>query len=205
MNRKKLRHIKTTKNSFKIPKGYFETVEDAVMTKIAVKKFSEKEGYTSPKGYFDSLEDSILKKIHEQKANQSAVPLSKKTGFAMPENYLNTVEDKVTTKVHEESKKVKVINLKTVILKRIIPFVAAASVLLLIVVNYNSKTSSFETLASTDIEQWIENDLITLDTYEIADVYNDTELESSSLFTENEDEVLNYLDGTDIESLLIEN
>ena len=205
MKRKKLQHIKPTENSFKIPKGYFETVEDAVMAKIAVENFPEKEGYASPQGYFDGLEDAVLKKIREEKANQSAASLTKKTGFSIPDNYLDTVEDKIASKVYEESKEVKVIDLKSIILKRIVPFVAAASVLLLIVVNYNSRTPSFETVASTDIEQWIENDLITLDTYEIADVYNDTELESSSLFTETEDDVLDYLNGTDIESLLIEN
>jgi len=194
----KLQHIKTTKPGFKVPKGYFDTVEDAVFTKLSTEEFPEKEGFSAPDSYFSDLEDNVLKKIQGEKS-------SKQTGFSIPKDYLQTVEDTITARLDDANRPTKVIDFKSVILKRIIPFAAAASLLLFVVVKYNSKTVGFDTVASAEIEQWIENDLIALDTYEIADVYKDIELENSVLFSEDENELLEYLDGTDIESLLIEN
>ncbi len=203
MNKGKLQHIKPTENSFKVPKGYFDTVEDAVFAKLTAEKLSDKDGYSTPKTYFDTVEDSVLEKIEKENSSQSAIPIGSKTGFTIPENYLTIIEDTVITKLNDDTKPVKVIGLKTIILKRIVPFAAAAAVLLLVYINYNTKTTSFDSVTSTDIEQWIENDLIIFDTYEIAEVYNDTELNNTTIFAE--DELLEYLDGTDIESLLLEN
>lgn len=205
MNKDKLKHIKPTENSFKVPKGYFDTVEDAVFAKLSAEKLSDKEGFSTPDSYFDSVEDNVLEKIKKGKSLQSTFPANKQTGFSIPENYLNTVEDTITTKLHDDTKQVKVIDFRTVLLKRIVPFAAAAAVLLLVYINYNTKTISFDSVAFTDIEQWIENDLITFDTYEIAEIYSDTELENSIFFEEDENELIEYLDGTDIESLLLEN
>jgi hypothetical protein len=204
MKRNKLKHIKPTENSFKVPKGYFDTVEDAVLAKLSAEKLSDKEGFSTPEIYFENIEDSVLERIKKERSSQSALPANKQTGFSIPENYLNTVEDTITAKLNDDTKQVKVINFRTVLLKRIVPF-AAAAVLLLVYINYNPKTTSnsFDTLALSDIEQWIENDLITFDSYEIAEVYNDTELENATIF--DEDELVEYLDGMDIESLLLEN
>ncbi|MCF6348132.1 MAG: hypothetical protein L3J20_07525 [Flavobacteriaceae bacterium] len=205
MKKDRLQHIKSTKSSFKVPKGYFDTVEDAVFTKLSTKKLSEKEGFSMPDSYFNTVEDRVLEKIKKENSSQSAIPIGSQTGFTIPENYLTTIEDIVTTKLNDDTKPVKVIGFKAFLLKRVIPFAAAAAVLLLVYINYNAKTSSnsFDTVAYSDIEQWIENDLITFDTYEIAEVYNDIELENATIFAE--DELLEYLDGTDIESLLLEN
>ncbi len=205
MNKDKLKHIKPTENSFKVPKGYFDTVEGAVFAKLSAEKLSEKEGFSTPDSYFDSVEDNVLEKIKKGESLQSTLPANKQTGFSIPENYLNTIEDTVTAKLNDDTKQVKVIDFRTVLLKRIVPFASAAAVLLLIYINYNTKKISFDNVASTDIEQWIENDLITFDTYEIAEVYNDIELENSILFEGDENELIEYLDGTDIESLLLEN
>ena len=203
MKRKKLKHIKPTKNNFKVPKGYFDAVEDSVLAKLTAEKLSHKDGYAAPDSYFDTIEDRVLAKIKKEKSSQSSLPTNKQTGFSIPENYLETVEDSITAKLNDDENPIKVIDFKTFVLTRIVPFAAAAAVLLLVYINYNTKTTSFDTVASTDIEEWIENDLITLDIYEIAEVYNDSELENTTIFAE--DEVLEYLDGTDIESLLLEN
>ena len=205
MNKDKLKHIKPTENSFKIPKGYFDTVEDTVFAKLSAEKLSDKEGFSTPETYFDNIEDSVLERIKEEKSLQSTLPANKQTGFSIPENYLKTVEGTIITKLNDDKKPVRVIDFRTVLLKRIVPFTAAAAVLLLVYINYNTKTTSFDSIASTDIEQWIENDLIIFDTYEIAEVYNDTELENSILYKGDENELMEYLDGTDIESLLFEN
>ncbi len=203
MKRDKLQHIKPTKNSFKIPKGYFDTVEDAVFAKLTTEKLSDKEGFSTPDSYFDTVADNVLEKIEKEKSYLSTLTLDKQTGFKTPENYLESVEETTIAKLNNEKKSVKVINFRSILLKRVIPLVAAASITLLLILNYNSKPLTFENVASTEIEQWIENDLIVFDTYEIAEVYNDTELENTIIFAE--DELVEYLDGTDIESLLLDN
>ncbi len=204
MKKGKLQHIKSTKSGFKTPKGYFDTVEDAVFAKLSTEKLSEKEGFSTPDSYFDTVESNVLEKIQKEESNQAILPIDKQTGFKIPENYLESVEDTIITKLDYEKKPVKVIDFKSIILKRIIPFAAAASFVLFIVLNYNnSEETIFDNIASTEIEQWIENDLIILDTYEIAEVYNDIELENTTIFAE--DELLEYLNGTDVESLLLEN
>ena len=192
MKKNSLKHIKFNKNPFKIPKGYFDAVENDVFAKISSENFPKKEGFSSPTGYFKDVENKILTKIGKEKS-----------GFAIPENYLETLEDKVIAKISNDKRPVKVIDFKSIILNRVLPFAVAASLLLIIYINYNNKTTSFDSIASTDIERWIEDDLVTFDTYEIAEVYRDTQIENQDIFAE--DELEEYLNGMDVESLLYEN
>ena len=199
MKKKKLKHIKSTKNSFKVPQGYFETIEDAVFAKLAAEKLPKKEGFLVPDTYFETIEDGVLKKIQEEKKQSQ-------TGFSVPTTYLETIEDTVFTRLTEENtiRQSKVISLKTIILKRVIPLAAAASLALFMIIKYTSQpTVDFESIASAEIEQWIDEDLVTFDTYEIAEVYNDIDLDDTTIF--EEDELVDYLNGTDVESLLLEN
>lgn len=196
MKKNSLKHIKFKENPFKIPKGYFDALENDVFAKIKSENFPKKEGFSSPPRYFKNVENNILTKISEDKNEE-------KSGFAIPENYLETIEDKVIAKISNDKRPVKVVAFKSIFLNRVLPFAVAASLLLIIYINYNNKTTSFDSIASTDIERWIEADLVTLDTYEIAEVYKDTQIENQDIFAE--DELEEYLNGTDVESLLYEN
>ena len=196
MKKNSLKHIKFKENSFKIPKGYFDAVENDVFAKMSSENFPKKEGFSSPAKYFDGVENNVLNKIGAEKNKE-------KSGFAIPENYLETIEGNVIAKLSNDNRPVKVIDLKSIILKRVLPFAVAASLLLIIYINYDNKTTGFESIAATDIERWIENDLVMLDTYEIAEVYKDTKIENQDIFAE--DELEEYLNGTDVESLLYEN
>ena len=196
MKKNSLTHKKFKENSFKIPKGYFDAVENDVFAKMSSENFPKKEGFSSPDIYFDGVEENVLNKIREEKNKEQS-------GFTIPENYLETIEENVIAKLSNENRPVKVIDLKSILLNRVLPFAVAASLLLIIYINYNNKTTSFESVASSDIEQWIENDLVTLDIYEIAEVYNVTEIENQDIFAVEELE--DYLNGMDVESLLYDN
>lgn len=190
MKKGKLQHIK--KPGFKTPNGYFNTLEDAVFAKVSSDKLPAKEGFEVPDNYFDAVEDSVFEKINTEK---------NETGFKIPENYLETVEDNVFKNLNNQPK---VIDFKTIFLKRVIPIAAAASLLLFIFINYNQTSDvDLDQLASTEIEQWIDDDLITFDTHEITEVFDDIELESQPVF--EDEELMDYLNGTDIESLILEN
>jgi hypothetical protein len=76
----------------------------------------------------------------------------------------------------------------------------AASLLLFFIVNYNNNEYNIENVATSEIDTWIEEDLITLEAYQIAEVFSDVNL-NEEIDSEDE-ELLEYLNGTDIESIL---
>ena len=65
MNKEKLHNIK--ENGFKVPEGYFDSLEDNIMSELKLKDQVNTSGYTTPDNYFEALEDSILDKVSEEK------------------------------------------------------------------------------------------------------------------------------------------
>ncbi len=182
-------------NGFKTPEGYFEGVEDSIFTKLSVQQFPEKEGFDLPLNYLETVEERVLKTI----VNDTNL---KKESLNIPEGYFDTIEDRVFKKIQQDTiEQPKVINLKSRLIKVIAPIAIAASLLLMIVLNNNSDGYTIEDLAASDIEEWLEDDLISFDSYEIAEVYHDVSLENE--FSTDDLEVLNYVNGTDIESVLL--
>lgn len=75
---KDLKHIKD--QGFKVPKDYFETLEDQIMSNIALDtQISKAEipGFETPKDYFNTLEDNIFNKL-ETPQETKIIPLFKK-------------------------------------------------------------------------------------------------------------------------------
>jgi hypothetical protein len=75
---KDLKHIKD--QGFKVPKDYFETLEDQIMSNIALDTQipkAETPGFDTPKGYFNTLEDNIFNKL-ETPQETKVIPLFKK-------------------------------------------------------------------------------------------------------------------------------
>ena len=64
MKKNKLHNIKET--GFKVPKDYFDSVEDNVFHAIKLKELSEESGFKTPDNYFDTIEDAILSKVSEK-------------------------------------------------------------------------------------------------------------------------------------------
>jgi hypothetical protein len=196
MKKRELEHKKLKETGFKAPDGYFDTVEDAIFAQIATEKFPGKEGFTVPPSYFKEVENNVLKKLDQEKTQ-------KVTGHKIPEAYFETIEDRVIAKLKDEKPVAKVIDFRSILLKRIIPFAAAASLLLFLVLNSIHEDISLENVATTEIEQWIENDLIALDAYEIAEVYSDVELDNQDIFAD--EEIMDYLDDMNVEKIILEN
>ncbi|MDH5412794.1 MAG: hypothetical protein OEW87_01535 [Flavobacteriaceae bacterium] len=196
MRKSKLEHRKLKEKGFKAPDGYFDKVEDEIFARLTTEKFPKKIGFSVPSSYFKNVENSVLKKLGKEN-------IQTETGQKIPEAYFESIEDRVFAKLKNEKPEVKVISFRSVLLKRIIPFAAAASLLLFFILNSNRDTISLDNVASTEIELWIENDLITLDTYEIADVYSDIELDNQDYF--GDEEIIDYLDDMNLESIILEN
>ncbi len=75
MKQNKLHNIKKT--GFKAPEDYFNTLEDAILSDIKLKKTSSDSGFKLPENYFDTLEDKIIDKV-STKAPTKVVPLFRK-------------------------------------------------------------------------------------------------------------------------------
>ena len=170
-------------------------------------------GFTVPKAYFDNLEDQIEqkmdhtdiipKKVTEQQPKPNNVftldQIGKDHGFKTPDGYFDEVEPKT-----KRVKKTKIVTLKNNY-TRILALSIAASVLLFIgITNMNRSENEKSQMVFQDEEyiEWIESDLVELNSYEIAEAFYDVELDQV-LYPE--DEVEEYLNSVDIEQLILEN
>jgi hypothetical protein len=182
-----LKQLKSSGPGFSVPKGYFKSLEDQIDHTISSldPNHKEKEGDTNP----------------SQKSHSSfnLDQIGKDPGFKVPEGYFDTIQSK-TTKL--EKTKVIPLNGKFI---RILSLSIAASILLFFGLSYfNSSENITGQLTFQDEEfiDWIESDLADPNSYEIAEAFNDVELEHM-LFSE--EEVDEYLNSVDIENLILEN
>jgi len=190
----KLYELQQLNNGFSIPKDYFGTVEDAVFLKFSKDKLDNTIPFKTPDNYFLTIEDRVFDKIK-----------SEETAFSIPKGYFDTVEDNVFKKLHTETK---VIDFKTRFIKTFLPIAAAASLLLFVTLqllnNNNDNTDLFANMELSEIENWIDNGSLEFDSYQIAAVYNDTDLEDIELDQQySDDNLMDYLDDIDIESLIL--
>lgn len=170
-------------------------------------------GFTLPDGYFDNLENRLSKKaltnalldnekslhqLHIIRPNELKIN-SKKTGFKVPENYFDQLESRFDKS--DEVKK-SVGKVRTL---RLISMSIAASILLFFGIQFmndGQQNTNMVVIENEEIADWVADDLITFNTYDIAEAFSDVELEQT-LYT---DEAVNdYLDFMDIESLILEN
>tara|TARA_R110002073_G_scaffold4213_1_gene27897 strand:- start:36324 stop:36926 length:603 start_codon:yes stop_codon:yes gene_type:complete len=187
--------LKKQGSGFKTPEGYFETVETAVLSELKLEKLPSKEGFKTPKNYFDTLEAAVLQELKTTKQ-------TKETRFDVPTNYFDSVEDRVFEKLENvQSTSTNIISIKSILLKKVLPLAIAASLLLLVVLNYNTTPNyTIDNVADVEVTNWIEEGYITLDTDQIAEVFNDVALTDNLNF--EDEELIDYLNGTDIESIL---
>lgn len=160
----------------------------------------QKSGFSAPENYFDSVENSVFTKIKEQS-------FSKENAFTTPENYFNNFEDSLFAKIDFPKKEVKVISLKSRLLK-IIPTAAAASVLLFIGLNIFtfSETNSFDNISSEEMENWLDESYVKNNTSIINFV--DADFKESNVLEEDssikDEDIFEYLNTIDSSTLLTE-
>lgn len=152
-------------------------------------------GFNVPKNYFEGIELRIEKKLD----------LNGESSFSTPKGYFDSIEDQVFDKINNTSK---VIQLKDRITKVAIPLLAASLLLIFTLKSVNSDPSSdvFAKINDVEIENWIENGELELSTYEIAALYSDSNFDELELENEfNDDELIDYLEDIDVESLILTN
>ena len=159
-----------------------------------------KSGFSTPENYFESVENSVF-------SNIKAATFSKENVFTAPDNYFTNFEDSLFANIDFPKKEVKVISLKSRILK-IIPAAAAASILLFIGLNTLtfSETTSFESISSEEMENWLDESYIKNNTSIINFV--DADFKSSNVLEEDSsiegEDIFEYLNTIDSSTLLTE-
>lgn len=185
-------------SGFKVPHDYFDAVEDAVFSTIKEEEFEgeiSKNTFKTPKKYFDTVEDLVITRL-------KAESIQNQKDSQMPADYFDTIEDKVMVQI-KEPKKTITLNTFT---KFIAPIAIAASLLLIFILNSTPKQVTFESLATSEIEQLIDEGIIDIDTDLVTATFTDVELQTeefNSFISDNE--ALEYLSDEDLEILLYEN
>jgi len=154
-------------------------------------------GFKAPDEYFEGFEERLFSKLKE-------ADLPKKHGFDVPDGYFEDLEERILQNIAQE-KAVKVIPFfkrKT--------FLYAASVAAcaaLVFSIYTGNTDGVESLRIADVEAYINGDAMDLDSYDIAQLLSEDELDDltieNDLFSQEslEDYLIENLDDT---TLLIE-
>ena len=180
---------------------------------ILHKSGSNSTGFTIPEGYFDKVENSLSQKFLSNEMSDKTKSLNhlhiikpnelrinrKETGFEVPENYFEQFETEFHNTIEAKTASGKVLRL------RLISMSVAASILLFFGIQFMNKgqqNASLVVVQNEEIANWIAEDLVTFDTYDIAEAFSDVELEETLYADEA---VYDYLDFIDIESLIIEN
>lgn len=197
--------LKSKSEGFKLPQNGLEEVENEVISSLISAKLKGLTGNENPfkvhPSYFNEVEDAIFDKL----SSSNRI----KNKLKVPENYFENIEENVlnkikTAKIEHQSK---VISFRSRVIKISATIAVAASLALLFILNPINKTEriSFDSLAISDIESWIENDRMDLDAYQIAAVYNEVELTPKVISTSiDETELESFLRNQDIEVLLYE-
>ncbi len=192
----KLNELKKLGSGFKVPNTYFESIEHVVFLKKHIDNLERESPFEVPKDYFKTVEDKV---IHTIKSN------NQENNFSIPENYFETLEDSVFEKIRREPK---IRRLKNRFVKTFIPL-AAASLLLFVTFQLFNNTSSTDLLANlevSEIENWIDNGDLELDSYEIAAIYENVDFEELEINQQyNDEHLIKYLNDIDIESLYLTN
>jgi hypothetical protein len=154
-------------------------------------------GFKAPDDYFESFEERLFNKLKETE-------LPKKHGFDVPDGYFENLEERILQNVAQE-KTVKVIRLFK--RKTFIYAISVAACAALVFSIYTGNTGKVEPLRIADIEAYIDGDAMDLDSYDIAQLLSEYEIDNLTLENEIfsqeslEDYLLDHLDDT---TLLIE-
>ncbi len=194
-----LSEISPENTGFVVPGDYFETIENEISAKFIAENFTNKQDESTfeiPLYYFDTVEDLVLAKLKVEALQTSNTS-------ALSENYFDTLENTVLNKIKENPT---IFSLKRSITHYLAPFAIAASLLLIFVLNSDSETPTFESIATLEIENWIDNGYADIDALSIASIYSDVELDIDNLNSSlSDNEVLEYLESEDIDEIIYDN
>ena len=86
------------KSPFTVPPGYFDELEQNIISAVNLEKLKGDKGFTVPENYFDKLSDNIQSRINiDNYVNNEA------DGHAVPENYFDELSSNILSRVNIEA------------------------------------------------------------------------------------------------------
>lgn len=162
-----------------------------------------KHGFTTPKSYFKDFDERLFDGIKNGEIEGTTPTLLEdlpaQPGFKTPDGYFDSLEERIIAAATSEDK-VKVLPLYR--RKAFLYTASIAACLALVFSFFANRFASEETLQVADIEAYFNNDGIDYDTFDIAQLFTESELDNltltEALFTEEtlEDYLLEHLDDT---------
>jgi hypothetical protein len=158
-------------------------------------------GFIAPKNYFKDAEDNFSIFLIED-------IFPKENGLAAPKDYFEDLEQSIINKIAIK-KEMRVLSLRTRLLKYL-PLATAAFVALFLSLNYlipsNTKSTSFDTLSQSDIENWIVENSNELSNQDFATLlHNNMADENDFALTDiKNDEIEEYIINSEDTSILNE-
>lgn len=155
-----------------------------------------KHGLKAPEDYFEGFEERLFSKISEE-------ALPSKSGFEVPDGYFDSLEEKILSRVSMETV------VKVIPLYKRKTFIYAASIAACLVLAFSiftQNTTEELTLEIADIEAYFDADGMDYDSYDVAQLLNEDDLEALSFETIFSEEILEeyLLENLDDTTLLIE-
>ena len=193
-----LNNIRKKSNPFNVPGNYFETFEVGVLAELHAENFSFSSNKTSfliPDDYLNTLEDQLITNIKSE-----AIQLKKSN---ISEDYFEEVEKSILKKL-PKNKKTRITKKITI---SIVSLVFAASLALFMYLNNTPKeTTSFDSIALSDIEQSINNGLIDINQVTLVAAFPNLDVDTEDIMsTITDDEILDFLNIQDIDHNEFEN
>ncbi len=167
-----------SEHSFKVPSGYFESLEPTIMGRlIAETSNKQRDPSVIPHNYFDTIEETVMDRIRNEKINTT------------PIRTLNTLK--------KRKRLIGIISIAASILLLFSIFP----------LNSNTNNNyDFSNLSVDEIILWMEQHEEEFSNTEIASVYEKTAIDKDiESYNIPEDEIINYLNETPIENLFYEN
>ena len=158
-------------------------------------------GFKTPKDYFETFDERLFSKMNEEE-----LPLEH--GFTVPDGYFKELEDSILQKVNVSESQTKVIPLfKRQTLLIVASIAACAAILISVVKSNNDASFDFEAIELSNIDGYIDDGNLELNSYELMAMLGDEEITSISVendyfLEENLEEYL--LENIDDNTLLIE-
>ncbi|MDT0551679.1 hypothetical protein [Urechidicola vernalis] len=185
-----LYELKSLDKGFSTPVDYINSFDSNFNETKILARFNKTNSFNTPSSYFTTIEDTVIDRIDQE--NNS-----------VPNGYFDTLESNVFEKLNKEPK---VIELNTSKRKWIASVAIAASLALLFTLQIFTSSSNldFSSLSSTEIENWISEGEMEVNSYEVATLYEDLNPDNYDIYDSyNEDDLLDYLDNVNIESLIL--
>lgn len=148
---------------------------------------TKEDGFKLPDDYFSKFEDTLF----DSTTKKSEVHLPNNNGFQIPEKYFENIEERILSKLEKEKQPRN--NFKK--LYYYVGGIAAALALTFSILNMQTPTAEkqLHKLSATDVENYIEDGYLSVNTYDIGELFSDEINDIPITASIEDDAIIDYL------------